>query len=102
MANKNFNLTPQAKEDLRSIWNYRLNAWNEEQADSYLAAIYERFSWLAKRPNVGKLRTDICEGYYYFPQGSHLVFYLINKPCIDIIGIPHKDMDVLNYFGTED
>jgi hypothetical protein len=28
------------------------------------------------------------------------VFYLINDEWIEIIGIPHKDMDIVSYFQT--
>ncbi len=95
MANP-FNLTPRAKEDLRSIWNYTFDVWSEAQADRYVTQLYERFSWLAVRPRMGKHRPDIAEGYYCFLQGSHLVFYLIREGGIDIIGVPHKEMDILN------
>lgn len=99
---KPFNLTPRAKEDLRGIWHYTLNFWSERQADKYIADLYQRFEWLAQQPRIGKHRPDVCEGYYCFPQGSHLVFYMIRDQVIDIIGVAHKDMDVLNYFDVED
>ena len=101
VANR-FNLTPRAKQDLHDIWNYTLTQWNETQADSYLARIYTRFAWLADRPSVGKHRPDICDGYRCFPEGSHLVFYLIGEDSIDIIGIPHNEMDVLDYSDIAD
>lgn len=99
---KSFNLTFRAREDLRGIWKYTTKVWNETQADSYIAGLYRRFSWLAKFPRSGKHRPDICEGYYSFPQGSHLVFYLIRDNVIDIIGIPHKEMDIPDYFEKSD
>ena len=97
MANP-FNLTYRAREDLRGIWKYTTEVWNETQADRYITGLYKRFSWLAEFPRIGKHRPDICEGYYCFPQGSHLVFYLIRDNEIDIIGVPHKEMDIHYYF----
>ena len=99
-----FNITPRAKEDLRKIWNYSVETWNEEQANLYVRKLYDRFSWLAARPQLGKHRQDIAQGYYCFSQGRHLVFYLICKQGegIDIIGIVHKEMDILHYFDGED
>jgi toxin ParE1/3/4 len=47
---------------------------------------------------LGKHRTDISEGYYSFPEGQHVVFYLIGSSSIDIIGISHKAMDTISYF----
>jgi toxin ParE1/3/4 len=97
-----FRLTPQAKEDLRAIWNYTFHIRCETQADDYITDLYKRFEWLAQCPKIGKHRLDVCEGYYCFPQGSHLIFYLIHESGIDIIGVPHKEMDSLDYFDSED
>jgi len=33
-----------------------------------------------------------------FPQGEHVVFYMIVEKGIDILGIPHKEMDIITYF----
>jgi len=34
-------------------------------------------------------------------QKSLVVFYILTEHGIDIIGIPHKSMDVLNYFNPD-
>lgn len=93
-----FNLTPRAKEDIRSIWLYTRDEWGEPQADAYVADLFNRFDWLARQPSEGKIRTDVADEYYCFPQGQHLIFYLIRDGEIDIIGLPHKAMDVEHYF----
>ena len=98
---KRFNLTPRALQDLRSIWRYTLDVWGESQADRYLSEIYERIHWLTEHSQMGTQRPDIGEGYYCFPQGSHLVFYLCSEDAIDVIGILHKQMDVLHYFDGD-
>ena len=94
-----FNLTPRAKEDLHNIWRYTASTWGETQADLYITSLYKCFAWLAEHRFSGKQRTDICKGYYCFPQGSHLVFYLVRDNEIDVIGVPHQEMDILSYFG---
>ena len=68
------------------------------QRNAYLKNLENRFIWLAESPTHGRHRTDITEGYYSFPEGQHIVFYLCSHNGIDIIGIPHKDMDILSYF----
>ena len=45
---KSYNLTFRVEEDLSDIWNYTTGVWNETQADSYIAGLYKRFSWLAE------------------------------------------------------
>ena len=82
-------------------WNthYTRREWGEAQRALYMRALDDRFRWLAAQPRSGKHRPDIREGYYCFPQGSHLIFYLIGADVIDIIGVPHKRMDALGHFS---
>jgi toxin ParE1/3/4 len=83
--------------DLENIWLYTFEQWGADQADHYIRALIDRFSWLAKNPRAGKSRDDVKSGYYCFPEGQHIVFYLIGQEKIDIIGIPHQSMDIISY-----
>ncbi|MFK5893323.1 MAG: type II toxin-antitoxin system RelE/ParE family toxin [Pseudomonadota bacterium] len=74
--------------------------WGIIASVKLLDLIRASLKWLAKEPRLGKHRTDIAEGYYSFPEGQHIVFYIINPERIEIIGIPHKDMDIISYFQT--
>ena len=91
-------ITPRARDDLKNIGRYTERSWGKAQRNHYLNNIEARFQWLAENPLLGKHRTDICEGYYSFPEGQHVVFYLIGSSAIDIIGIIHKEMDTISYF----
>jgi toxin ParE1/3/4 len=93
-----FKVTPRARDDLKRIGRYTLKIWGRKQRDVYLKNLDSRFQWLADNPSLGKHRPDVQEGYYYFAQGSHLVFYMVRDHGIDIIGIPHQNMDIQNYF----
>ncbi|NOV32612.1 type II toxin-antitoxin system RelE/ParE family toxin [Methylomonas sp. ZR1] len=93
-----YRITPRAFSDLKSIGRYTTEKWGKPQRNRYLADLDKRFNWLAKHPHLGKHRTDIAEGYYCFPHGSHLIFYMLNPFGIDIIGIPHQTMDFEAYF----
>lgn len=77
-----------AKADLESIWLYTYEQWGEIQADTYLKALIQRFKWLSKNPRLGKSRDDIKQGYFCFPEGMHLIFYIVKNNQIEIIGIP--------------
>jgi len=91
-------ITPRALSDMKNIGRYTERTWGKAQRNQYLKNIEARFQWLAKNPLLGKHRTDISEGYYSFPEGQHVVFYLIGSSSIDIIGIPHKATDTISYF----
>jgi len=93
-----FRVTPRALDDLKNIGQYTERQWGKRQRNTYLKALEKRFYWLAENPKLGKQRPDIAEGYYSFPQGEHVVFYLIREKGIDIIGVLHKEMDIISYF----
>jgi len=87
-----------ARADLEEIWFFTFEEWGLEQADKYLNSLFSRFKWLTKNPYTGKDRGDINNGYYCFPEGMLLVFYTMTEYGIDIIGIPHQNMDVISHF----
>jgi toxin ParE1/3/4 len=93
-----YRVTPRALEDLKNIGRYTEQQWGKRQRNTYLRALEKRFGWLAVNPQLGKHRTDVAEGYYSFPQCDHVVFYMIGEKSIDIVGIPHKEMDIITYF----
>lgn len=97
-----FRLTKRAYDDLINIARYTREQWGEAQRERYLQILDGRFRWLAEHPRLGQHRPDVGEGYYCFPEGSHLIFCLIGTDAIDIIGVPHKHMDVLSYFIESD
>ncbi|MEN8169028.1 MAG: type II toxin-antitoxin system RelE/ParE family toxin [Pseudomonadota bacterium] len=86
-----------AQADLESIWLYTYDEWGVIQADLYLNALLHRFDWFAENPTLGKPRDDVKQGYYCFPEGMHLVFYKLKNGQIEIIGIPHQGMDIVEY-----
>lgn len=92
-------VTPRARADLRVIGRWTLKEWGEAPMRAYLRAMSERFDWLAQKPQRGRERSDVGPGYRCFPEGRHVVFYVILAEGIAIIGIPHQAMDVEGYFA---
>ncbi len=72
--------------------------WGKRHRNTNLKALEKRFGWLAENPQLGKHRTDVAEGYYSFPESEHIALYLIGGEGIDIIGVPHKEIDIITYF----
>ena len=89
-----YRLTPRVLSDLDAIADFTIERWGVEQLDTYLGALANRFARLAENPSLGRDRSDIHPGYRSFPSGSHIVFYIEDGNFINIIGIPHKSMDV--------
>lgn len=95
---RTYRLTPRALADLDAIASYTLERWGEAQAETYLRALSNRLQWLAENPELGKPRDDIAKGYRCYPQGRHLIFYIFDAAAVDIIGLPHKSMDIDAFF----
>ncbi|PZM13008.1 type II toxin-antitoxin system RelE/ParE family toxin [Rhizobium tubonense] len=93
-----YRITPRALRDLMEIGRYTEAAWGRKKRDDYLRKLESRFAWLAEQPSLGKKRFDIQEGYFCFPEGQHLIFYLIAPGEIHIIGVPHQTMDIPGFF----
>ena len=89
-----YRLTPRATADLDAIADYTLERWGVAQLENYLRSLNRRFEWLADNPLAGRERNDINPGYRSYPQGSHIVFYVVSDEFVDIIGIPHRSMDI--------
>ncbi len=89
-----FRLTRRAAADLDAIADYTSETWGPAQMEDYLRSMSSRFEWLAENPFTGRERNDVHPGYRSFPECSHVIFYVISDECVDIIGIPHKSMDV--------
>ncbi|MDZ7769216.1 MAG: type II toxin-antitoxin system RelE/ParE family toxin [Woeseiaceae bacterium] len=89
-----FRLTPRAAADLDAIADYTIETWGLAQLGDYLRSMNSRFEWLAENPFAGRERNDVHPGYRSFPEGSHIIFYVVSDDYVDIIGIPHKSMDV--------
>lgn len=97
---RKINVTPRAKADLEEIWNYSFDVWGEVQADKYTQALFSKLEHLAQQPFIGRNRHDIAQKYYSFPHNEHVIFYIFDEENLNIIGILHKRMDVLNYFNN--
>jgi len=96
---KAFELTKEAKEDLRRIARFTEKRWGRDQRFFYIKQFDDVFHLLAKTSSAGKQCKYIKEGHRKFPQSSHIIFYRESaKSKITIIRILHKSMDVESKF----
>ena len=94
-----YRLRSRVQLDLEAVWLDTLNRWSADQADTYVSALIDRFKWLAEHPQAGKPRDEIKPGYRSFPEGAHLVFYIVRDGWIEIIGVVHQRMDYQDSMG---
>jgi toxin ParE1/3/4 len=89
-----FQLSKEAKTDLRSIAVFTEKRWGRAQRNLYIKQLDEAFFLLAQSPDLGASCDYIRQGYKKFPQGSHIIFYkLSNSASILVVRILHKSMD---------
>ena len=93
-----FRLTPRAVADLDAIADYTIETWGPAQLETYLMGFNKQGKMLERFERFSGERDDVHPGYRSYPEESHVIFYIINDERVDVIGIPHKSMDVSAFF----
>ena len=86
---------------LKEIWRYTVDRWGEQQAEKYIYQLEKKFKDLVTTPSLGRSRPDIQKGYRSLPEGKNIIFYRVADEFIEIIGIPHANMDVETHLLRE-
>jgi toxin ParE1/3/4 len=87
-----YRLSARAEADLAQIWVFSAEQWGVDQADRYIEALVTRWRWLCDNPSLWKLRQDIAEGVYSYPQQSHVIYFRTAEDApgvIEIIRVLH-------------
>ncbi|WP_339899131.1 type II toxin-antitoxin system RelE/ParE family toxin [uncultured Gilvimarinus sp.] len=89
-----FQLSIQAKNDLKTIAVYTQHKWGKAQRRIYLRQFDDAFHSIAETPAIGITCDFVRPGYRKFPVTSHIVFYRkVSDTHIEIVRILHKRMD---------
>lgn len=94
---KTYRLTPAAKRDLSSIWDYTQERWDANQAETYVTEIRAAIERIATNPDRGRTCNEIRQGYRRYSIGSHLIFYVDKADSVDVIRILHQRMDPMRH-----
>ena len=86
-------LSPRAQEDLSEIWDYSVERWGMDQADSNLRLLQRAIEVIAADPRVGTSCDEVRAGYRKYPAGSHMLLYRQSQAGIDIVRVLHGRMD---------
>lgn len=88
-----YRLTPAARRDLSSIWDYSEEHWGLQQAEAYMRGLQACAERLADDPRCGHPRDEVRPGYRSRAVGSHVIFYVVRDGGVDVIRILHQRMD---------
>lgn len=94
-----FRLTPDAQDDLIEIRRYTLQQWGAEQSQKYLREIRNTIGLLAETPALGKSRPEVGANVHSFPQGSHIIYYVVHNQQLVVFGVLHKRMAPLAHLN---
>ena len=90
-----YHLTKKAVADLANIWEYTLEKWSEQQADSYYQTLVESFEEITQKPFLGKNYEGITPKLLGMNVKKHIIFYReISEEEIEITRILHSSMDL--------
>jgi toxin ParE1/3/4 len=91
-------LSPEAADDVLSIWLVGAREWSPEQADRHLRDINEMFERLLEQPKLGHKRDDLIRGLRSVVVRPHLIFYLQTLQTIGIVRVLHQRFDTTMQF----
>ena len=92
-----FSFTNRALDDLIEIWDYTVEQWSENQAQTYYNLIMASCMDLANNPQLGKSYNIISQNLLGYKCGEHIIFYQeIVKNEIEIARVLHGMMDLKN------
>lgn len=85
-----YRLGPRGISDLAEIFDYTVDTWGEEQAESYIEELARCFQLLVDSPGLGRTCDRIFPGIRRFEQGKHVVFYKRDRNGIIVARILHQ------------
>ena len=89
-----YQVSKQAKNDLRQIGLYTEKEWGRAQRHKYLAGVDKKFSLLAESPLITAERQEFTPPVRIHHHGSHLIIYLVRDTGILIIRVLHQNADI--------
>ncbi len=87
-------IKPKAKEDIKNIWFYTLDAWGEKQADSYTSELGLTIESLVDNLEIGFTINHVREGYRLYRFRHHFIVYTLGVNEIIVTRILNKNMYV--------
>jgi toxin ParE1/3/4 len=84
---------PRASADLAEIWAF-IAEDSIKHADKFAALIDGHFQGLARRPQMGRSRSELAPDLRSFPVGQYVIFYLPLPKGIEIVRVLHGARDI--------
>ena len=86
-------LSPAAHDDLRQIHRYGIRNWGASRSIDYLEHLKQRLWQLTDHPEMGMPRDELLPAMRSLAVDSHMVFYRLQQPQVQILRILHARQD---------
>lgn len=95
-----YDITKEATEDLFRIWEYTVDTWSEEPADTYYGILESAMNEVGSAPaTIGKPYDEIIPGLRAYHVRRHMVLYVVQENGRALIArILHERMDYARHF----
>ena len=94
-----YDITKEATEDLYKIWEYTVDTWSEDQADTYYSLLEAGMNEIAEDPErMGKPYEELFPGLRAYHVRRHMVFYTVQaNGRVLVVRILHEKMDYVRH-----
>jgi toxin ParE1/3/4 len=92
---------PRASVDLAEIWAF-IAEDSIKHADKFAALIDNHFQGLARRPQMGRSRSELAPDLRSFPVGQYVIFYLPLPKGVEIVRVLHGARDIESIVREDD
>ena len=94
-------LTEAALDDLRSIRDYTLETWGEEQEELYLNRLWLRIESIRTDPFRYRLREEFFPGCRIASEGRHVLLFRASDETLEIVRVLHSAMDFKRHLSPD-
>ncbi len=92
---------PRASVDLAEIWAF-IAEDSIKHADKFAALIDDQFLGLARRPQMGRSRSELAPNLRSLPVGQYVIFYVPLPKSVEIIRVLHGARDIESILQEDD
>jgi toxin ParE1/3/4 len=91
-------ITERAKNDLRDLFEYSLEAFGEKVGNEYYEKLLKFINTIKSQPFKGHNHQFLSDLYRVVNLGSHIIVYIIDEKVeiIKVIRILHNKMNISN------
>lgn len=95
-----YRITARARADLRDISDYTRHIYGNKKRIEYITSLVSRMEWLSGNPHIGKRLPELRSDYRCYPEGEHLIFYIVKRDYLSIIAVLHNSSDFTRHLRT--